>query len=66
MNERKSDLMFTQMRISFRHGGDIVIPQEDWDDYDFCEGFIIIKKDQAWVAMYNAKDVFSVVLEKEG
>ena len=56
--------MFTRMRIFFRHGGDIVIPQEDWDDYDFFEGSIIIKKDQAWIAMYNAKDVFSVVLEK--
>ena len=25
---------------------------------------LVIKKDEAWVAMYNAKEVFSVVLEK--
>lgn len=55
---------YKQIRISFRNGGDIVIPADTWDDYDFMDGFIIIKKDNAWIAMYNARDVLSLVLEK--
>lgn len=55
---------YKQIRISFRNGGDIVIPADTWDDYDFFEGFIVIKKNYTWIAMYNAQDVFSVVLEK--
>ena len=56
--------MYKTIRISFRDAGEIVIPEGTWDDYDFRDGFIIIKKDKAWIAMYNAKDVFSLVLEK--
>ena len=55
---------FKTMRISFRDGGDIVIPKGTWDDFDYVDGFIIVKMGSAWIAMYNAKDVFSVVLEK--
>lgn len=55
---------FKTMRISFRDGGDIVIPEGIWDDFDYIDGFIIVKMGSAWIAMYNAKDVFSVVLEK--
>jgi hypothetical protein len=55
---------YKRIRISFRNSGDIVIPADTWDDYDFFEGFIVIKKNDTWIAMYNAQDVFSVVLEK--
>ena len=55
---------YKQIRISFRNGGDIVIPADSWDDYDYVNVFIVIKKDKAWIAMYNAEDIFSVVLEK--
>lgn len=56
--------MYKRIKISFINAGSITIEEGDWDDYDFYEGFIIIKKGEAWVAMYNAKEVFSVVLEK--
>lgn len=55
---------YKQIRISFRNGGDIVIPADTWDDYDFMDGFIIIKKNKTWIAMYNSRDVLSLVLEK--
>ena len=57
-------MMYKKIRINFRDAGEIIIPEDTWDDYDFYNGFIIIKKDKAWIAMYNAKDVFSLVLEK--
>jgi hypothetical protein len=56
--------MYKRIKISFINAGSITIEEGDWDDYDLADGFIIIKKGEAWVAMYNAKEVFSVVLEK--
>ncbi len=60
---RKID-MYKRIKISFINAGSVTIEEGDWDDYDLADGFIIIKKGEAWVAMYNAKEVFSVVLEK--
>ena len=56
--------MYKRLTISFINAGSITIEDGDWDDYDFCEGFIVVKNKGAWVAMYNAKEVFSVVMEK--
>lgn len=57
--------MYKRIKISFINAGSITINEGDWDDYDLVDGFIVIKKNQAWIAMYNAKEVFSVVLEKD-
>ena len=57
--------MFTRIRITLLNGNSIVIDKDYWDDYSYDGRFIIIKKEGAWVAMYNAKEIFSVVLEKE-
>lgn len=56
--------MYKRIKISFINAGSITIEKDNWDDYDLVDGFIVIKKGEAWVAMYNAKEVFSVVLEK--
>ena len=55
---------YKRIRISFRSAGSIVIDEDDWDDYEIYDGFLVIKKGEAWIAMYNMKDIFSVVLEK--
>lgn len=56
--------MYKRIKISFINAGTITIDEDDWDDYELYHGFIIIKKGDAWIAMYNANEVFSVVLEK--
>lgn len=56
--------MYTKIKISFINAGSITIEEGEWDDYDLIDGFIVIKKGEAWIAMYNAKEVFSVVLSK--
>ena len=55
--------MYEKIVISFIDAGEIVIEAPDWDDYDFVDGFIVIKKNDAWIAMYNASEIFSVVLQ---
>lgn len=55
---------YKRIRISFINAGTIVIDENDWDDYEIYDGFLVIKKGEAWIAMYNMKEIFSVVLEK--
>lgn len=52
---------YSKIEINFRDSGTIVV-DKNWDDFDFCDGFLIIKNGGAWVAGYNLKDVFSFVL----
>ena len=56
--------VYKRIRISFLHAGSIVIDENDWDDYEIYDGFLVIKKGEAWIAMYNMEEIFSVVLEK--
>lgn len=56
--------MYKRIRISFLHAGSILIDEGDWDDYEIFNGFLVIKKGEAWIALYNMNEIFSVVLEK--
>ena len=58
------DGYYKRIVISFIDAGKIEFDENEWDDYTVCDGFVVIKKDEAWIAMYNLKEVFSVVLEK--
>lgn len=55
---------YKKIVISFIDAGTIVFDEKDWDDYEVYSGFVVIKKNEAWIAMYNMKEIFSVVLEK--
>jgi hypothetical protein len=56
--------MYKRIKISFLNAGSITIKEGDWTDYEVYDGFLVIKYDEAWIAMYNMKEIFSVVLEK--
>lgn len=60
IEESKADKI--DLKITFRGGGEIVIPNEQWDDYRYDGKFFTIIKDGTDIAMYNAKEVFSLVL----
>lgn len=64
LSPKGASTMYKRIKISFINTNSVTIDEGDWDDYDLCDGFIVIKKGEAWVAMYNAKEIFSVVLEK--
>lgn len=57
--------MYNKIRITFRNGDEIIIPENCWDNYSFQNGFFIIKLNQAWVSCYNAAEVFSFELLKD-
>lgn len=54
------------IKITFVGGGEIIIPDEQWDDYRYDGKFFTIVKNGTDIAMYNAKQVFSLVLEQQG
>lgn len=62
--EEKRDKI--DIKISFRGGGEIVIPDEQWDDYRYDGKFFTIIYDGVDIAMYNAREVFSLILVKQG
>ncbi|MBR1749942.1 MAG: hypothetical protein IJ740_03530 [Ruminococcus sp.] len=54
------------IKITFIGGGEIVIPDEQWDDYRYDGKFFTIIKEGVDIAMYNAKNVYSLVLVRQG
>lgn len=50
------------IKLTFIDGGEIVIPDEQWDDYRYDGKFFTIVKDGTDIAMYNASTIFSLVL----
>lgn len=56
--------MYKRIKISFINAGSITFDEGEWDDYNIYDGFVVVKKEETWIAMYNMKEIFSVVLEK--
>lgn len=54
------------IKLTFIGGGEIVIPDEQWDDYSYDGKFFTINKAGADIMMYNAKQVYSLVLVRQG
>lgn len=54
-----------QQRISIQQtNGDLVEWNQDkWDDYEYRGSEFIIKRDGAWVGIYNMKFVMDIVVE---
>lgn len=50
-----------KIRVFFRDGKIDIIPQRLWDDYEVLAKdsgiFLIIIKNEQWIAVYNMKDV---------
>lgn len=55
---------YKRIHIYFINAGSITIDEGDWTDYELRDGFFMIKNGEAVIAMYNAKEVFSLTLEK--
>lgn len=62
--ESKTDKI--DIKMTFIGGGEIIIPDEQWDDYRYDGKFFTIIKGGADIAMYNAKNVYSLVLVRRG
>ena len=57
--------MYDVLKVTFKNGNSVCYHKNEWNDWAFTHGFIVVKNNGAWVAMYNASDVFAVELLKE-
>ena len=53
------------IRIYFKDGKKVEIPQKFWDDYEVNGNLFVIKKNGEWVAFYKMKIIDCMATEKE-
>ncbi|MBQ2289684.1 MAG: hypothetical protein II249_03330 [Bacteroidaceae bacterium] len=64
--EKELDSMdnFEKIEITFKSGETISYGKDEWDDYAFDGKAVIVKKNGAWIGIYNFDDVFCVELKE--
>lgn len=55
--------MYSTIEITFKSGDTIRYNKDEWDDYSYDGKSVCVKKDGAWVGIYNFDHVFSVELK---
>ena len=61
--ERDSMNNYEKIEITFKSGETISYGKGDWDDYAYDGKAVIVKKNSAWIGIYNFDDVFCVELK---
>ncbi len=52
-----------RIEITFKSGETISYDKGEWDDYAYDGKAVIVKKNSAWIGIYNFDDVFCVELK---
>jgi hypothetical protein len=65
MAEKERDSMnnYEKIEITFKSGETISYGKDEWDDYAYDGKAVIVKKNSAWIGIYNFDDVFCVELK---
>lgn len=61
---KEETTMYTDLEITFKSGETITYSKGEWDDYSYDGKAVAVKKDGAWVGLYNFDNVFCVELKK--
>lgn len=60
---KEESAMYTDLEITFKSGETITYSKGEWDDYSYDGKAVAVKKDGAWVGIYNFDNVFCVELK---
>ena len=60
---KEEPTMYTDLEITFKSGETITYSKGEWDDYSYDGKAVSVKKDGAWVGLYNFDNVFCVELK---
>lgn len=60
---KEEPTMYTDLEITFKSGETITYSKGEWDDYSYDGKAVAVKKDGAWVGLYNFDNVFCVELK---
>lgn len=53
---------YKELQITFKSGDTITYSEGEWDDYSYDGKAISVKKNGAWVGIYNFDHIFSIEL----
>lgn len=62
--EKEREAMYNSIEITFKSGDTIAYHEGEWDDYSFDGKAVAVKKNGAWIGIYNFDNVFCVELKK--
>jgi hypothetical protein len=62
-SHKEEPTMYTDLEITFKSGETITYSKGEWDDYSYDGKSVAVKKDDAWVGLYNFDNVFCVELK---
>lgn len=65
IKEEKSMESTERIEITFKSGETISYDKGEWDDYAYDGKAVIVKKNSAWIGIYNFDDVFCVELKEK-
>ena len=57
------EVAFNRLEITFKSGETIAYNSGEWDDYAYDGKAVIVKRNGAWIGLYNFADVFCVELK---
>ena len=63
IKEHDSINNYEKIEITFKSGETITYDKDKWDDYAYDGKAVIVKKNGAWIGIYNFDDVFCVELK---
>lgn len=63
IKEEKAMESTERIEITFKSGETISYDKGEWDDYAYDGKAVIVKKNSAWIGIYNFDDVFCVELK---
>ena len=59
--------MYNVLKITFDNGNSVCYECNEWADWALIDGFVVVKDEKAaWIAIYNARNVFAVELLEKG
>ena len=56
--------MFEMIVITFKSGESVTYKKGEWDDYSYDGKSVIVKKNGAWIGIYNFDNVFCVEMKE--
>lgn len=54
---------YDRIEITFKSGNTISYGSGEWDDYAYDGNAIIVKREGAWIGIYNFDNIFCVELK---
>ena len=45
------------LRFEMTNGETVTFENDEWDEYDYCFGMLVVKRGNSWIAAFNMREV---------